>query len=478
MQQYRLDNSSIEQFLTRPKEDWVACRWICVNALSWDVIKVIGNHHHLHKLAIEDLMNPKNRTKADWYSDHCYIVMTLQKLIRIRSPKDNGGDNIADDDWGDMPYKPNKKKRSVNLFSKLFGQQQHGKPNDEMHMHEPDTEKDKESPLISLNDGVNQIRTLQRWRGGPNMERVEYMEAESSLASRDLAVSVEQVSMFLTADNTVITFFEHSAKDVLDPILARLAVPDTILRRTGDASVLTQSVIDAIVDLAIPVAAAYDDAMGALELAVLTNPDMSQPTQLYILTSELTLLRNTIQPIATLVNALREHHTEALSAATPGLSSRPPHVSNVVSTVEISPFTHTYLGDVEDHCVMLVASLDQMAAAAEALTSLIFNTMGAYQNESMKQLTMVTIVFLPLTFLTGYFGQNFRRFDAVQDNSDAYFWYVAIPVMVVTVVYLLRGAMARRWGRLRKKRRIGQTRQRRMESERTKLKRWKTLEMS
>lgn len=72
MESHQLDNDSLEDFLRKPKDSWVSCRWINVNGLSWDVIRMLGNDKGLHRLAIEDLMNTKGRTKADWYSDQAY----------------------------------------------------------------------------------------------------------------------------------------------------------------------------------------------------------------------------------------------------------------------------------------------------------------------------------------------------------------------------------------------------------------------
>ena len=62
-----LDNDTLPQFLKRDQPDWVQCRWINVNGLSWDVIQALGQYKKLHKLAIEDIMNTRNRTKAEWY---------------------------------------------------------------------------------------------------------------------------------------------------------------------------------------------------------------------------------------------------------------------------------------------------------------------------------------------------------------------------------------------------------------------------
>lgn len=237
--------------------------------------------------------------------------------------------------------------------------------------------------------GVEKLRTLQRYHGGPKKERMAFMEAHSALTKKRLAVSAEQVSIFLTADNTVISFFESSADDIELPILSRLSTADTILRRSCDASMITQAITDAIVDLAIPVTNAYQDVIGELELDVLTQPSMTHVTGLYIIMSEITSMRNLVLPIVNLINSLRDHKINTIGDVGPSQAKR------AVSSVKISPTAQTYFADVKDHCVLFTQSLDQMRRSADGMIDLIFTTISAFQNESMKQLTTVTIALNP-----------------------------------------------------------------------------------
>jgi len=64
---HKFDNDTLAPFLQKPQPKWVKCRWINVNGLSWDVIQTLGQQKNLHRLAIEDIMNTRNRTKAEWY---------------------------------------------------------------------------------------------------------------------------------------------------------------------------------------------------------------------------------------------------------------------------------------------------------------------------------------------------------------------------------------------------------------------------
>ncbi|KAK0945309.1 hypothetical protein LTR29_003157 [Friedmanniomyces endolithicus] len=489
------NNESLPLLLAQPRPTHLPCRWISVNGLSWDVIKALGNKYSLHRLAIEDLIHTHTRTKVDWYADHAFVVLTLQKLVRLHTHKGREGmcDCMkAEPDAGNGDLDGNTSSRGSGSSQKHWWQRSKGKTSDMLPRY---LEKDGDGKLeefvqahsgVSAETPIKPIRTLHRYESAQIPEHTAFMEKHSVLADENLAVSVEQVSIFLLSDNTIISFFEHSAEDVELPLLERLHSTETMLRRSCDASLMLQALIDAIVDLAVPVKDAYNKARKELQVDAMTNPDIKTSRQLHIFGEELDLLQNLFKPIVQLVNALREsvphQHfqyrppTEDATTTTAAAAQQPQRrntdqapverreperdrsviprylrktselrkttpqhaAAETATSVSISPLAHTYFGDVLDHCITMIQTMEQMDASSQNTSTLIFNTMGAKTNEGVMLLALVTLVFAPLTTISGYFGMNLVRICV-----HVSLWDFVLTFGVVRIAFLALECLAK-----------------------------------
>lgn len=244
------------------------------------------------------------------------------KLVRV-SHEDSSSDSDSDSDVASPNNGKGRRAKKGSGFAKGISSTVRSMIGRTKQQKRPTLEKSLESGAetsrfqlqswdtdLSTASGATLERTVQRYNSGPNEARVEFMEKHAALSALDLAVIAEQVSMFVTNDNTVISFFELSADIIEKPILTRLYTRDTVLRQSCDASMVGQAIIDAVIDLAIPVATTYGDVIGDLELDILTRPNITHTKKLYIIITELSKILSFINPVINLINALRDHKTE------------------------------------------------------------------------------------------------------------------------------------------------------------------------
>jgi len=252
----------------------------------------------------------------------------------------------------------------------------------------------------------------------------------NALKKRDrVRVVVSNAFFFLFKDGTFISIHEGD-RAFGNQIYHRLRHADTVLRKDPDGSLLLQALLDLIVDQAIQVVDKYSDKIYETETQVLLKPNMNIVRTLHILSADLSTRKRAMQPLKPMIWGLRKFDLER-TAACMGPGNEEPLQGFM------SPKTKIYLADVSDHLETILSSLDQFATLADNLIDLSFNINARNTNEQMKRMTLLMMIFLPLTFATGYFGMNFDPFPAVNNNSDILFWQIMLPVMAVVVPWAL-----------------------------------------
>jgi magnesium transporter len=213
----------------------------------------------------------------------------------------------------------------------------------------------------------------------------------------------EQISIFL-GHNTVLTFQENRG-DVWDPIRQRIQSNGSRLRN-NDASFLAYSLLDAIVDHIFPILEQYGDRLEELEEIVVEKPHQQIVTQIHQVKRDLLQLRRSAWPMREAVAILQREPHECLSDT-----------------------TRLYLRDVYDHLVQIIDLIETYRELASDLTDIYISAVSNRMNEIMKVLTVIGTIFIPLTFLAGVYGMNFRFFPELSWSwSYPAFWGVCLAV--------------------------------------------------
>lgn len=229
-------------------------------------------------------------------------------------------------------------------------------------------------------------------------------------------LSSEQVS-FILGERWLISFQEHPG-DVFDAVRQRLHKKKGRVRSMG-ADYLLYSLLDAIVDRYFYVMEITNDKIEQLEEQIyLQNPATITP-QLHAIRRNLIVLRRAIWP-------LREHVTAVMRSETGYLSA------------ELA----IYLRDLHDH---LSASVDALETFREMLTSLAdmhAAFLSARMNEIMKVLTIISTIFIPLSFFTGLYGMNFVNMPILHWH---YGYYVVLGGLSLLGLGMLWFVRSRKW---------------------------------
>ena len=192
----------------------------------------------------------------------------------------------------------------------------------------------------------------------------------------------EQVSLIL-GKNYVLTVQEEPETDVFEPIRQRIHRNRGVIR-SQKSDYLTYALIDAIVDGFFPVLEDYGERLEDLQDEVVEKPTRQTLDKIHKIKRELLLLRRAIWPQRDAINSL--------------IREESPLIDREV---------RVFLRDCYDHTVQVMDMVETYRELAANLMDIYLSSLSNSTNEIMRFLTVISTVFIPLTFLAGVYGMNF-----------------------------------------------------------------------
>jgi magnesium transporter len=208
---------------------------------------------------------------------------------------------------------------------------------------------------------------------------------------QDETLFSEQISFFL-GSNFVLTFQEVEG-DCLDSVRERIRKKGGLVCNMN-ADYLLYCLIDAIIDAYFPLLESYDSRLDDMEEIIMQHPDSSSVALLFGVKRDLMTLRRTLWPVREMAGAL-VHSASPL----------------------ITPATRVYLRDCQDHTMRLLDLAETCRELDSSLMDFYLSTISNRMNEIMKVLTIISTIFIPLTFIAGVYGMNFDNMPELRTRN-------------------------------------------------------------
>lgn len=218
----------------------------------------------------------------------------------------------------------------------------------------------------------------------------------------------EQVSILFGRD-FVVSFQERADGDVFDPIRERLRSNKGKIRKMG-ADYLAYSLIDAIVDNYFVILEKLGETIEDVEDKLVTNPTSETLHKIHDLKREMIFLRKSVWPLREVINKLGRSESELINAS-----------------------TCVYMRDVYDHTIQVMDSVETFRDMLSGMLDIYLSSLSNRMNEVMKVLTVISTIFIPLTFVVGLYGMNFRHMPELEQTWG----YPAILILMFAVALLM-----------------------------------------
>jgi len=226
----------------------------------------------------------------------------------------------------------------------------------------------------------------------------------------------EQISIVI--GKGYVLSFQETEGDIFDPIRDRIRTGKGKIRKM-DADYLGYCLLDTIVDNYFIIMESIGDELEDLEDELVKNPTQDTLQKLYRIKQNMLLLRKSVWPLREAISKFQrlEHKL-------------------------IGETTKLYLRDVYDHTIQVIDNIETYRDMTTGMIDIYLSSISQKLNETMKVLTIIATIFIPLTFITGLYGMNF---EFMPELTWKYGYFAALFVMLSVAVTMMTYFKRKKW---------------------------------
>lgn len=235
-------------------------------------------------------------------------------------------------------------------------------------------------------------------------------------SSPESPVIDEQIS-FVLKDGVLLTFQEKKG-DVFEFVRSRLADSKRAIRQRK-ADYLLYALLDAVIDNYFIVMENVGERIENLESQAMTAPDNQTLSALYTQRREMMDLRRTVYPLREVIGSFDKYSDD-----------------------KISPETRPFIRDLYENTIQVIETMEVFRDMSSGVLDLYMNSLSNRMNNIMKVLTIISTIFIPLSFVAGVYGMNF---DNMPELHYKYGYFIVMGGMSTAVIGMLIYFRKKNW---------------------------------
>ncbi len=233
---------------------------------------------------------------------------------------------------------------------------------------------------------------------------------------KDDQVTGEQVSLILGSHFLI--SFQEQARDVFTALRNRIRNGKGRIRKAG-SDYLAYALMDAIVDQYFIILETLGERIEAIEEELVSNSTRRTSDGIHTMKREMIFFRKQVWPLRDVVGRLARGELSLIS-----------------ETTEI------YLRDVYDHTIQVIDTVESLRDVLSGMLDIYLSTISNKMNEVMKVLTIIATIFIPLTFIAGVYGMNFKYMPELEWHWG---YFLVLSVMAGVAVLMVFYFRRKKW---------------------------------